>query len=269
MPFEFDVITLLPGMFDAVTQYGITGKANKNGLYHLHTWNPRDYAKNRYRTVDDAPYGGGPGMVMMAEPLDQAITEAKRWQAENAASKTRVIYLSPQGKPLDHTKILQLAALDGLVLLCGRYEGIDERLIEYQVEEEVSIGDYVISGGELAAMVLIDAVVRQLPGALGDKESANQDSLADYLLEYPQYTRPEIYKGKPVPPVLLSGNHAQIDRWRLQQSIGKTWLKRPDLLTKKYPEGLPSREKELLEEFKQIQYSAAARQLLDTTKGQE
>lgn len=269
MPFEFDVITLLPGMFDAVTQYGVTGRANKNNLYHLRTWNPRDYAANRYRTIDDSPYGGGPGMVMMAEPLGKAITDAKTRQAENGIGKTSVIYLSPQGKLLNHKKVLQISALNGVVLLCGRYEGVDERLIEDQVDEEISIGDYVISGGELAAMVLIDAVVRQLPGALGDAQSAGQDSHVNQLLEYPHYTRPEIYKGKPVPQVLLSGNHAKIEYWRLQQSIGRTWLKRPDLLAEKYPEKLPEKEKKLLEEFRQLRCAAIADQSMDKIKEQE
>ncbi|MFO7580888.1 tRNA (guanosine(37)-N1)-methyltransferase TrmD [Nitrosomonas halophila] len=269
MSFEIDVITLLPGMFDAITQFGITGRANKNGLYHLRTWNPRDYATNRYRTVDDAPYGGGPGMVMMAQPLDQAITHAKAWQSGHAVRKSRVIYLSPQGKCLDHAKVLQLSSLEGLVLLCGRYEGIDERLIERQVDEEISIGDYVISGGELAAMVLVDAIVRQLPGALGDATSAGQDSLVDHLLEYPHYTRPEVYQAQPVPEVLLSGNHAKIERWRLQQSIGRTWLKRPDLLAKKYPEGLPENEQKLLEEFKAAQHPQAVSQPMNMIKKQE
>lgn len=269
MPFEFDVITLLPDMFDAVTQHGVTGRAKKNNLYRLHTWNPRDYATNRYRTVDDAPYGGGPGMIMMAEPLDLAITDAKIRQTKNGTSRTSVIYLSPQGKRLDHKKILQISKLDGVILLCGRYEGIDERLIEDQVDEEISIGDYVISGGELAAMVLIDAVIRQLPGALGDTQSASQDSHVDHLLEYPHYTRPDIYKEKPVPEVLLSGDHAKIERWRLQQAIGRTWLKRPDLLAEKYPEGLPGKEKELLEEFKQLQCLTITNQATDTIKEQE
>lgn len=269
MPFEFDVITLLPDMFDAITQYGVTGRANKNSLYHLHTWNPRDYAANRYRTVDDSPYGGGPGMVMMAEPLDKAITDAKARQAENGIGRANVIYLSPQGRLLDHKKVLQISGLNGVVLLCGRYEGIDERLIENQVDEEISIGDYVISGGELAAMVLIDAVIRQLPGALGDSQSASQDSHAAHLLEYPHYTRPEIYKGKPVPQILLSGNHAKIESWRLQQSIGRTWLKRPDLLAEKYPEGLPGKEKKLLEEFRQLRCAAIANRSMDEIKEQE
>lgn len=269
MSFEIDVITLLPGMFDAITQYGVTGRANKSGVYHLRTWNPRDYTANQYRTVDGAPYGGGPGMVMMAKPLDRAIADAKACQSNNGIKQTNVIHLSPQGKLLDHKKTLQLSELKGLVLLCGRYEGVDERLIERQVDEEISIGDYVISGGELAAMVLIDAVVRQLPGALGDADSATQDSLVDYLLEYPLYTRPVIYQDKTVPQVLLSGDHAKINRWRLQQSIGRTWLKRPDLLAKKYPDGLPDKERKLLAEFKETQCLETASQPMNLNKKQE
>ena len=269
MPFEFDVITLLPAMFDAVTQHGVTGRAHKSNLYRLRMWNPRDYAINHYRTIDDSPYGGGPGMVMMAAPLDKAISDAKAKQSEDGISRTCVIYLSPQGQRLNHKKVLQISELDGVVLLCGRYEGIDERLIEDQVDEEISIGDYVISGGELAAMVLIDAVVRQLPGALGNTRSAGQDSYTDHLLEYPHYTRPEIYQGKMIPRVLLSGNHAKIERWRLQQSIGRTWLKRPDLLAEKYPEGLPDKDQELLEEFKQSECRTAATQLMNNIKEQE
>jgi tRNA (guanine37-N1)-methyltransferase len=250
LTFEFDVITLLPGMLDAVTQFGITGKAYKKNLYRLRTWNPRDYTNNCYRKVDDAPYGGGAGMVMMAAPLDLAISGAQKWQKENVADKTWVIYLSPQGKRIDHARVSQLTSMNGVTLICGRYEGIDERLIAQHVDEELSIGDYVISGGELAAMVLIDAIVRQLPGALGDAESANNDSLVDGLLKYPQYTRPQIYREQPVPEALLTGDHSRINRWRLQQSLGRTWLRRPDLLIKKYPNGLPDQEKLLLEEFK-------------------
>lgn len=237
-------------MLNAVTQFGITGRAYKKDLYRLRTWNPRDYTNNRYRKVDDAPYGGGVGMVMMAAPLDLAISGAQEWQKESVADKTRVIYLSPQGKRVDHARILQLTSMNGVTLICGRYEGIDERLIAQHVDEELSIGDYVISGGELAAMVLIDAIVRQLPGALGDTESADNDSLVDGLLKYPQYTRPQIYREQPIPEVLLTGDHSRINRWRLQQSLGRTWLRRPDLLIKKYPNGLPDQEKLLLEEFK-------------------
>jgi len=250
LTFEFDVITLLPGMLDAVTQFGVTGRAYRRDLYRLRTWNPRDYSDNRYRKVDDAPYGGGAGMVMMAEPLDLAISSAKKWQSVNLAGKTRTIYLSPQGKRVDHARVLQLASMSGITLICGRYEGIDERFIVQHIDEELSIGDYVISGGELAAMVLIDAIVRQLPGALGGAESADKDSLVDGLLEYPQYTRPEVYREQSVPRILLTGDHAKIKRWRLQQSLGRTWLKRPDLLIKKYPDGLPDQERLLLEEFK-------------------
>lgn len=237
-------------MLDAVTQFGVTSRAHKKNIYHLRAWNPRDYTRNHYHKVDDAPYGGGAGMVMMAEPLDLAITDAQEWQDVNMGGKTRVIYLSPQGKSVDHNKIMQLASENGLTLVCGRYEGIDERFITRHVDEELSIGDYVISGGELAAMVLIDAIVRQLPDALGDAESADKDSLVDGLLEYPQYTRPKIYREQSVPVVLLEGDHAKIKRWRRQQSLGRTWLKRPDLLMKKYPDGLPDQERLLLEEFK-------------------
>jgi len=250
MPFECDVITLFPEMFDAITQYGITGKANRNSIFHLSTWNPRDFTKDNYRTVDDSPYGGGSGMVMMVQPLDDAITQARARQATLGIEST-VIYLSPQGKRLDHGLVTQLGTLPGLILLCGRYEGIDERLIARQVDMEVSIGDYVISGGELAAMVLIDSLVRQIPGALGNAESANQDSFVDGLLDYPHYTRPEQYQGNNVPEVLVSGNHARIRHWRLQQALGRTWLKRPDLLALKYEHGLTKEEEKLLEEFKQ------------------
>lgn len=253
MSFEIDVITLFPEMLDAITKYGITSRANKNGIFQLHTWNPRDFAKDNYRTVDDSPYGGGPGMIMLAQPLDEAITQARTRQLSQGINETKVIYLSPQGKLLDHEKILQLTKLEGLVLLCGRYEGIDERIIMRQVDEEISIGNYVISGGELAAMVLIDSIVRQIPGALGSADSAKEDSFTNNLLEFPQYTRPEIYRGDTVPPILLSGDHAKINRWRLQQSLGKTWLKRPDLLELKYKQGISKEERELLEEFKRNQ----------------
>lgn len=253
MSFEIDVITLFPEMLDAITKYGVTSRANKNGIFQLHTWNPRDFAKDNYRTVDDSPYGGGPGMIMLAQPLDEAITQARTRQRSQGINETKVIYLSPQGKLLDHEKILQLTKLEGLVLLCGRYEGIDERIIMRQVDEEISIGNYVISGGELAAMVLIDSIVRQIPGALGSADSAKEDSFTNNLLEFPQYTRPEIYRGDTVPPILLSGDHAKINRWRLQQSLGKTWLKRPDLLELKYKQGISKEEEELLEEFKRTE----------------
>ncbi len=240
---RFDCVTLFPEMFAAVTDWGVTRRALEQGLWSLGLWNPRDYTSDAYRTVDDRPYGGGPGMVMLAEPLEKAVAAAKA----AAEGEARVVALSPQGAPLDAAKIAGAAGAGRLVLLCGRYEGIDERLIGRCVDEEWSIGDYVISGGELAAMVVIDAVVRQLPGALGNEQSAAQESFAAGLLDCPHYTRPETYRGEGVPPVLLSGHHAQIERWRLKQSLGRTWLRRPDLLERR---GMSGTERELLEEFK-------------------
>ncbi|MBK6957447.1 MAG: tRNA (guanosine(37)-N1)-methyltransferase TrmD [Nitrosomonas sp.] len=251
MAFECDVITLFPEMFNAITQYGVTGKANRNDFFRLNTWNPRDFTHDKHRTVDDSPYGGGPGMVMMAQPLEDAITQAKARQNALGIEKTQTLYLTPQGKRLDHEMVKELSTLPGLILLCGRYEGIDERLIMSEVDMEISIGDYVVSGGELAAMILIDCIVRQIPGTLGHPESANQDSFADGLLDYPHYTRPELYKGSSVPEVLMSGNHAHIRRWRLQQALGRTWLKRPDLFELKFAHGMTIEEEKLLEEFKQ------------------
>lgn len=228
----FDVVSIFPEMFDAITRYGIAQRARERGLYELVTWNPRDFADNAYRSVDDRPYGGGPGMVMRAEPLAKAMRAAQRRQASRGAVRVRTLYLSPQGTMLDQGCIERLGDYDGLVLLAGRYEGVDERLIEELVDEEVSIGDYVLSGGELAAMVVIDAIVRRLPGALNDEESAQQDSFASGLLDCPHYTRPDLFEGRAVPQVLLSGNHAQIRRWRLKQALGRTWERRPDLLDK-------------------------------------
>jgi tRNA (guanine37-N1)-methyltransferase len=241
---RIDVISLFPPMFEAVTGYGITGRAIKNGLLSLRVWNPRDYTEDRHRSVDDRPYGGGPGMVMMIEPLARAIKLARGEQSKGA----KVIYLSPQGRRLDHAGVLEMSRREGMILLAGRYEGIDERLLESEVDEEWSIGDYVLSGGELAAMVVIDAIARQLPGALGDEDSAQQDSFVEGLLDCGHYTRPEEYAGRTVPEVLLSGDHARIRRWRLKQSLGRTWLRRPDLL-----ERLPlnNEQKQLLEEFRQ------------------
>ncbi len=241
---HFDCVTLFPQMFAALTESGITGRALKAERYSLELWNPRDFTSDNYRTVDDRPYGGGPGMVMLAEPLEAAICAAK---ARVVGSGRKVIYLSPQGGALDHRKVMEFAAGPGAVLLCGRYESVDERLIRRAVDEEISIGDYVLSGGELAAMVLIDAVVRQLPGVLGDEDSAAQDSFVSGLLDCPHYTRPEEYAGERVPSVLLSGNHAEIERWRLKQALGRTWLRRPDLLAKR---ALSVAEAKLLEEFK-------------------
>jgi tRNA (guanine37-N1)-methyltransferase len=243
---RFDCVTLFPEMFAAVTDWGITRRALELGAWSVGLWNPRDFTTDNYRTIDDRPYGGGPGMVMLAEPLEKAIAAA-RAAAEGGAT---VIHLSPQGRLLDHAKVREFAARERLVLLCGRYEGIDERLVARCVDEEVSIGDYVVSGGELAAMVLIDAVVRQLPGVLGDEQSAEQDSFVDGLLDCPHYTRPEIYAGVAVPAVLLSGHHAEIERWRLKQALGRTWLRRPELLQRR---GMSAQETKLLEEFKQEQ----------------
>jgi tRNA (guanine37-N1)-methyltransferase len=215
------------------------------GLWSLGLWNPRQYVQDNYRTVDDRPYGGGPGMVMMAEPLEKAVRAAKE-SAGNGDG--RVVYLSPQGKVLDQEMAVRLSQHRQLIVLCGRYEGVDERFVEQTVDEEVSLGDFVISGGELAAMVLIDAVVRLLPGALGDDRSASQDSFSHNggLLDCPHYTRPEIWEGQTVPPVLLSGHHAVIERWRLKQSLGRTWQRRPELLLKR---GISTEESKLLEEF--------------------
>lgn len=243
---QFDVVTLFAPMFEAVTRSGVTGRARERKLYELVLWNPRDFATNTYRSVDDRPYGGGPGMVMMPEPLGKALDAAKQRQKSSGVAKPRVIHLSPQGRLLDHALVAELSQERGIVMLAGRYEGVDERLRK-AVDDEVSIGDYVLSGGELAAMVVIDCVVRQMPGALGDAESANQDSFVNGLLDHPHYTRPEVYEGEAVPPELMSGNHAEIARWRLKQALGRTWQRRPDLLAKRK---LSVAENALLEEFK-------------------
>lgn len=242
MTLRFDVVTLFPEMFAAVTAAGITRRALERGLWQLQTWNPRDWAENVHRTVDDRPFGGGPGMVMMAGPLEKAISTVKAVRGGG-----RVIYLSPQGAPLTHRRVCELAAGEGAVLLCGRYEGVDERLIGRQVDEELSLGDFVLSGGEIAAMALMDACVRQLPGALNDEASAVEESFAAGLLDCPHFTRPEVYEGISVPDVLLSGHHENIRRWRLKQALGRTWLRRPDLLRDR---SLSSEEARLLEEFK-------------------
>ena len=243
---RFDCVTLFPEMFAAVTDWGITRRALELGAWSIALWNPREFTTDDYRTVDDRPYGGGPGMVMLAEPLEKAIAAAKA----AAEGEAKVVHLSPQGRSLDHRKVRELVDAPRLVLLCGRYEGVDERLVARCVDEEVSIGDYVISGGELAAMVLIDAVVRQLPGVLGDEQSAEQDSFVHGLLDCPHYTRPEVYKGVAVPAILLSGHHAQIERWRLKQALGRTWLRRPELLERR---AMSAEEARLLEEFRREQ----------------
>ncbi len=239
---RFDVITLFPEMFDAITKHGITSRALQQKIYDLQLWNPRDFTTDNHKTVDDRPYGGGPGMVMLAEPLEQAIKAIKVSQAVKLAqagegadkdkeyTESWVIHFSPAGKPLTHQKVMQLSKKKSLVLLTSRYEGVDQRLIDAQVDEELSIGDYVLSGGELPAMALIDAIVRQLPGSLGDGNSAIEDSFVDGLLDCPHYTRPEEYNGRRVPEVLLSGNHAKIKQWRLKMSLQRTRDQRPDLL---------------------------------------
>lgn len=226
---QIEVISLFPEMFSALTEYGITGRARQRGLYRLTLTNPRQYTQDVHHTVDDRPYGGGPGMVMLAEPLSAAIGDAKA-RVQEQGIKPRVIHLSPRGKPLTHEKVLQLKECQGLVLLASRYEGVDQRVLDTLVDEEISIGDYVLSGGELPAMVLLDAIIRQLPGALGDADSAQEDSFVNGLLDYPHYTRPEEFAGLKVPDVLLSGHHEKIRQWRLQQSLLLTRAKRPDLL---------------------------------------
>jgi tRNA (guanine37-N1)-methyltransferase len=240
---RFDVVTLFPEMFAAVAGSGITGRALEAGLWSLTTWNPRDFATDSYRTVDERPYGGGPGMVMLAEPLDRALGAVRK-----SGGSGNIIYLSPQGKKLDHPRVMELVQQPAVTLLCGRYEGVDERLLRRRVDEEISIGDFVLSGGELAAMALMDAVVRQLPGAVGEPASVIEESFADGLLDCPQYTRPETYLGDKVPDVLLSGHHENIRRWRLKQALGRTWLRRPDLLSVRR---LSDEESRLLEEFRQ------------------
>jgi tRNA (guanine37-N1)-methyltransferase len=243
---EVDVVSIFPPMFEAVTGYGITGRARDKRLWNLVVWNPRDFARDLHRTVDDRPFGGGPGMVMLAAPLEQAIRAARQRQVSCGVSDARVVYLSPQGRLLDHRTVMGFASRKGLVLVAGRYEGVDERVIERAVDEEISVGDYVLTGGELPAMILIDSVVRQLPGALGDTLSVDEDSFVDGLFDCPHYTRPEVYEGSAVPPVLMSGHHAQIRRWRLKQAIGRTYLRRPDLLDKR---SITAEEQSLLEEF--------------------
>ncbi len=251
MMLRFDVVTLFPEMFAAVTEYGISRRAHERGLWQLTCWNPRQWSENAYGSVDDRPFGGGPGMVMQARPLEDAIAAARQ-----ARGGGKVIYFSPQGEPLGHVKIAGLAAGDGAILLCGRYEGIDERVIARCVDEEISLGDFVLSGGEIAALALIDACVRQLPGALNDAASAEEDSFATGvggLLDCPHYTRPEVYEGMPVPDVLLSGHHENIRRWRLKQSLRRTRERRPELFAKwlaqRSARGLSKEETQLLREI--------------------
>lgn len=220
-----DVITLFPEMVRVCASHGVQGRAIENGLLELQTWNPRDYTVDKHRGVDDRPYGGGPGMVMQVQPLRAAIQAARE-----TATAAPLIYLSPQGARFDQRKAQQLAGLERIILLAGRYEGVDERIIDLEVDEELSVGDYVLSGGELPALTVMDAVTRLLPGALGDVDSAQEDSFMDGLLDYPHYTRPEEIDGLRVPDELIGGNHADIRRWRSKQALGRTWRRRPDLL---------------------------------------
>jgi len=241
---HFDVVSIFPEMVIAAASFGVTGRAIEQNLVSLSVWNPREYTNDRHRTVDDRPYGGGPGMVMKLQPLSDAVHAAKR--SRNAAD-CRVICLGPQGKPISQAMLQTASKGEQLILVAGRYEGIDERFIETVCDDEWSLGDYVISGGELGALIVIDAVTRLMPGVLGDEESAKQDSYSEGLLDHPHYTRPEQSDFGDVPAVLLGGNHAEIRRWRLKQSLGRTWLRRPDMLEKMV---LNAEQSALLKEFK-------------------
>ncbi|MCW8962429.1 MAG: tRNA (guanosine(37)-N1)-methyltransferase TrmD [Gammaproteobacteria bacterium] len=236
---RFDVITLFPDMVQDACSQGVTGRAADRGLVSLQCWNPRDVTEDVHRTVDDRPYGGGPGMVMMAEPLDRTLSQVRK-----VAPDSKLVYLSPQGKPISQALLREQQ--QNLILLCGRYEGIDERFIEAQVEEEWSLGDFVLSGGEVAAIAVMDALTRLIPGTLGHEQSAEQDSFTDELLDCPHYTRPEKWQERAVPDVLMGGHHEKIERWRLKQSLGRTWQRRPDLLESR---GLNDEERKLLNEF--------------------
>jgi tRNA (guanine37-N1)-methyltransferase len=234
---DFEVITVFPDLVASVLPFGVTGRALSDHRYRVRCWNPRDVTTDNYRRIDDRPYGGGPGMVMMAGPLARCLAAIRRQREEEGSQPLRVAYLTPQGAALTQDKVQQLSGGPGLILLCGRYEGIDQRFLDAHVDEEISIGDFVASGGELPALLLIDAVVRLLPGVLNDAESAVQESFVDGLLDCPQYTRPEVVDGERVPSVLLSGNHLEITRWRRRQSLSATRLKRPDLLEQAAVEG--------------------------------
>jgi tRNA (guanine37-N1)-methyltransferase len=241
---QFDVVSLFPEMFAALTQSGVTRRAHEQQRWGLSLWNPRDFTTDKHRTVDDRPYGGGPGMVMLAKPLEAAIGAAKQRQAGLGLPTPRVVFMSPQGRALTHERVMQLKDEAGLVLLCGRYEAVDQRLLDRVVDEEISLGDFVLSGGELPAMALIDAVVRQLPGVLGDDASVVEDSFVNGLLDSPHYTRPEAYEGVSVPPVLMGGNHAEIVKWRRERMLEATARKRPDLLARAREAGLLTRADE-------------------------
>ncbi|MDR2172610.1 MAG: tRNA (guanosine(37)-N1)-methyltransferase TrmD [Burkholderiales bacterium] len=249
---RIDVVTLFPEMVEHAAQFGVVGRALTKKLWSLALWNPRSYTSDPHRTVDDRPYGGGPGMVMLAAPLEAALKAARAAQAEAGCAASRVLYLSPAGVPLTHARVTALNALaqqgTGLIVLAGRYEGIDERLLAQEVDEEIAVGDFVVSGGELPALMLMDALVRQLPGALNDQASAEEESFVDGLLDCPHYTRPPVYQGKTVPDVLLSGDHAAIASWRRMHSLGRTAARRPDLLAQR---GLTKEDARLLETYQQ------------------
>ena len=254
---QFDVVTIFPEMLEAIARHGITRRALEEGVFELKTWDPRSFATDNYRRVDDRPYGGGPGMVMLPEPLEACIDGAKARQRAAGVEAPKVVLMSPQGQRLDEGLVKELSLEAGLVVIAGRYEGVDERLVARSVDREVSIGDYVTSGGELPAMVMIDCIVRRLPGSLNDAESASQDSFSAGLLDWPHYTRPEQWNGARVPEVLLSGNHAAIARWRRKQALGRTWDRRPELIDE---QGLSREDRQLLEEYRREQQAAQQQQ---------
>jgi tRNA (guanine37-N1)-methyltransferase len=241
---QFDVVTLFPEMFAALTQSGVTRRAFEQNKCGLSLWNPRDFTTDNHRTVDDRPYGGGPGMVMLAKPLEATLNAAKQRQTDAGLPAPRVVFMSPQGKQLTHERVMQLKQEPGLVILCGRYEAVDQRLLDRCIDEEISLGDFVLSGGELPAMALMDAVIRQIPGVLNTDASAIEDSFVNGLLDSPHYTRPETYEGVGVPPVLMGGNHAEIEKWRRQRMLEATARKRPDLLVKAREAGLLTKHDE-------------------------
>jgi tRNA (guanine37-N1)-methyltransferase len=254
---HFDVITIFPEMLDALLDHGITRRALDEKRFELRSWDPRDFAVDAYRRIDDRPYGGGPGMVMMAEPLRAAVDAAKARQRDAGVPRPKVLLMSPQGERLTEALVIELAQEEGLVVVAGRYEGVDERVVERVVDREVSIGDYVTSGGELPAMVLIDCMVRRLPGSLNDSESASQDSFSEGLLDWPHYTRPEEWNGARVPEVLVSGNHAAIARWRRMQALGRTWDRRPELVQETT---LSPEDRQLLDEYRREQQARQQQQ---------
>ena len=254
---RFDVVTIFPEMFDALVDHGITRRAMDEGRFELKAWDPRDFARDAYRRVDDRPYGGGPGMVMLPEPLEACVEAAKARQKEAGVASPHVVLMSPQGERLGEELVKELLSKEGLVVIAGRYEGLDERLVERVVDREVSIGDYVTSGGELPAMVMIDCIVRRLPGSLNDAGSAEQDSFSDGMLDWPHYTRPEEWKGMKVPDVLLSGNHAAIARWRRKQALGRTWDRRRELIDEA---ALTKEDRQLLDEYRREQQAAQQQQ---------